>query len=252
MKQLFRKGWRPVLVLLLLLIIWEITVKIANVPAWLLPAPHAIIQEFFYGFSELLPHLQSTIGLTFGGFLIGSSIGVLVAVALHLLPGVQEAVYPLLILSQNVPIIVLAPLLVIWFGFGLLPKVIVITLVCFFPVTIAAMNGFRTTPYDMRHYMLMAGATKTQLFLKLEWPHALSALFSGLKISATYSVMGAVISEWLGAKQGIGVYMTLASSSFRTDRVFVAIFIIMIVSLLFFGSIHLIEARALKWRKEEN
>lgn len=237
-------------VLLLLLCIWEAAVHLANIPRWLLPAPTSIAVEFVNGFESLMPHLQSTILLTIAGFLIGCTIGIIVAITLHLLPGMQEAVYPLLILSQNVPIIVLAPLLVIWFGFGLLPKMIVITLVCFFPVTIAAMNGFRTTPPEMKHYMLMAGATKKQLFAKLEWPHALSAVFSGLKISATYSVMGAIISEWLGAKQGIGVYMTLASSSFRTDRVFVAIFIIMAVSLVFFGLIHLAERWALRWRKE--
>jgi ABC-type nitrate/sulfonate/bicarbonate transport system permease component len=146
---------------------------------------------------------------------------------------------------------VLAPLLVIWFGFGILPKLIVITLVCFFPVAVAALDGFKNIPNEMKHYMLMAGASKIQLFTKLEWPYALSSVFSGIKISATYSVMGAVISEWLGAKQGIGVYMTLASSSFRTDRVFVAIFIIMLLSLLFFGFINLAEKRLIKWNRKK-
>src|SRR5690606_6777997 len=135
-------------------------------------------------------------------------------------------------------------------GFGILPKIIVITLVCFFPVTIASLGGFRNTPPEMKHYMLMAGASKIQMFTKLEWPNSLPSLFSGLKISATYSVMGAVISEWLGAIKGIGVYMTLASSSFRTDRVFVAIFIIMILGLLFFGAITLCEKWLVKWKRE--
>ena len=117
----------------------------------------------------------------------------------------------------------------------MLPKIIVITLVCFFPVTVAALDGFKQTPPELRHYLAMAGANKWQMFSKLEFPYALPSIFSGIKISATYSVMGAVISEWLGAKEGIGVYMTLASSSFRTDRVFVAIFIIMILSLLLFA-----------------
>ncbi|WP_233711284.1 ABC transporter permease [Lederbergia citrisecunda] len=244
------KGWRPAVVLLFLLFIWEMVVKIADIPGWLMPAPTAILRELITGFNRFSEHLLSTIGLSIGGFIIGCSVGLLVAILLHLLPKVQEAVYPLLILSQNVPIIVLAPLLVIWFGFGILPKIIVITLVCFFPVTIAALGGFRNTPPEMKHYLLMAGASKTQMFTKLEWPNSLPSLFSGLKISATYSVMGAVISEWLGAKKGIGVYMTLASSSFRTDRVFVAIFIIMMLSLLFFGAISLCEKRLVKWRRE--
>ncbi|GLI83346.1 hypothetical protein ANABIO32_10380 [Rossellomorea marisflavi] len=173
------------------------------------------------------------------------------AVTLHLLPGVREAVYPLMILSQNVPIIVLAPLLVIWFGFGLLPKFLVITLVCFFPIAVSTMDGFRQTRRQYIHYMKMAGATKGQIFRKVEWPHALPSIFSGLKIAATYSVMGAVISEWLGSQKGIGVYMTLASSAFRTDRVFVAIFAIMILSLLFFSIIVLLERWCVKGKKEE-
>ncbi|WP_249315622.1 ABC transporter permease [Bacillus sp. FJAT-49711] len=244
------KGWRSALALLSLLFIWEMVVKIVNIPGWLLPAPTAILKEMIIGFDRFAEHLLSTIRLSIGGFIIGCSVGLLVAILLHLLPKVQEAVYPLLILSQNVPIIVLAPLLVIWFGFGMLPKIIVITLVCFFPVTIAALGGFRNTPPEMKHYLLMAGASKTQMFAKLEWPNSLPSLFSGLKISATYSVMGAVISEWLGAKKGIGVYMTLASSSFRTERVFVAIFIIMIFSLVFFGVISLCEKWLVKWRRE--
>jgi len=248
--RVFIKGWRPALVLLFLLFIWEMVVKIADTPGWLLPAPTAILKEMISGFDRFSEHLLSTIVLSVGGFIIGCSVGLLVAILLHLLPKVQEAVYPLLILSQNVPVIVLAPLLVIWFGFGILPKIIVITLVCFFPVTIAALGGFRNTPPEMKHYLLMAGASKTQMFTKLEWPNSLPSLFSGLKISATYSVMGAVISEWLGAKKGIGVYMTLASSSFHTDRVFVAIFIIMILSLMFFGLISLCEKWLVKWRRE--
>ncbi|MFD0824930.1 ABC transporter permease [Neobacillus sp. M.A.Huq-85] len=248
MKKLLLKGWRPVLVLLLLFVIWEMIVKTAKIEEWLLPAPSKIFTEAIRGWSEFYPDLFSTTKIALFGFVIGAVIGLVVAVILYLIPVLRDSFYPLLILSQNVPTIVLAPLLVIWFGFGLLPKMIVITLVCFFPITVAALDGFRQTPAELRHYMMMAGASKTQVFWKLEFPFALPSIFSGLKISATYSVMGAVISEWLGAKQGIGVYMTMASSSFRTDRVFVAIFAIMLLSLLFFLLIVLVERRVVRWR----
>ncbi|MDP4086423.1 MAG: ABC transporter permease [Bacillota bacterium] len=248
MKKLFLKGWRPFVVLLLLFIVWEIIVRVLDTPDWLLPAPTKIFYEGFVGWSNFYPDLLSTIEISLFGFAVGAVIGLAVAVSLHLVSFLRNALYPLLILSQNVPIIVLAPLLVIWFGFGLLPKIIVITLVCFFPITVAALDGFRQTPAELKHYMNMAGSTKTQLFWKLEWPFSLPSIFSGLKISATYSVMGAVISEWLGSKQGIGVYMTLASSSFRTDRVFVAIFAIMFLSLLFFVLIVLAEQKLIHWQ----
>ncbi|WP_064091856.1 ABC transporter permease [Rossellomorea aquimaris] len=251
MKSLIRKGWRPLLVLILLFIIWEITTRVLDIPSWLMPSPSEIWLEGVTSWASFTKHLSSTALLTVGGFMIGCSIGIGTAVGLHLLPRVREAIYPLMILSQNIPIIVLAPLLVIWFGFGLLPKMIVITLICFFPVAVSALDGFKQTNEEYIHYMKMAGATKGQLFRKVEWPHALPAIFSGLKISATYSVMGAVISEWLGAQKGIGVYMTLASSSFRTDRVFVSIFIIMLLSLLFFGSIVVLEKVFVKHRKED-
>ncbi|AXI09770.1 nitrate ABC transporter permease [Oceanobacillus zhaokaii] len=251
MRTIFQKGWRPALVLILLFIIWEICTNIFEIQKWLLPAPSQVIAEAISGWSVYSGHLLSTIKLIITGFLIGSSIGMVVAICLHLVPFLRQAFYPLLIISQNIPTIVLAPLLVIWFGFGMLPKIIVITLVCFFPITIALLDGFKTTNRDLMHYMQMAGASKRQIFWKLEWPHALPSLFSGLKISATYSVMGAVISEWLGASEGIGVYMTLASSSFRTDRVFVAIFLIVMLSLLFFAIIIGLEKMVIKWKPKE-
>ncbi|WP_404457879.1 ABC transporter permease [Oceanobacillus kapialis] len=251
MKKILNQGWRPVLVVVLLLVLWEISSRIFAIPAWLLPAPLTIMEEGASTWANYAHHLVSTTQLSILGFVIGTSIGLLIAVLLHMLPRVREAFYPLLILSQNIPIIVLAPLLIIWFGFGVLPKLFIITLVCFFPIAVAALDGFRQTNAEMKHYMYMAGASRRQIFTKLELPHALPAVFSGLKISATYSVMGAVISEWLGANQGIGVYMTLAQSSFRTDRVFVAIFFIMVLCLLFFSLILLLEKLLIKGRPEK-
>ncbi|GIN85075.1 nitrate ABC transporter permease [Heyndrickxia sporothermodurans] len=251
MKAVIQKGWRPFLVIILLFIIWETITRIFEVSEWLLPAPSKIFHEAIIGWPEYSHHVLSTIKLAIIGCVIGCSIGILIAVSLHLIPFVREAFYPLLIISQNIPVIVLAPLLVIWFGFGILPKIIVITLVCFFPIAVAALDGFRQTSTELKHYLHMAGASKSQIFWKLEWPHALPAVFSGLKISATYSVMGAVISEWLGAKKGIGVYMTLASSSFRTDRVFVAIFLIILLALIFFAFIVFIEKRVIRWQSKE-
>lgn len=247
-KQSVQKGWRPILVIILLFGVWEAVSRMTNIPKWLLPAPSDIFTEGVKNYGLYAKDVASTVKLTIVGFAIGTLFGLIVAIILHLLPTVKEAVYPLLILSQNIPIIVLAPLLVIWFGFGLLPKIIVITLVCFFPIAIAALDGFRQTPAELRHYLDMAGANSTQIFWKLELPYALPVIFSGLKISATYSVMGAIISEWLGAESGIGVYMTLASSSFQTVRVFVAIFIIMILSLIFFCIIIGLERLFVKWQ----
>lgn len=247
--MIVQKGWRPIGAIILLLILWQVLVPIFDVPDWLLPTPYQIGLEAVNAWPSYSGHMLATIRLSILGFFIGSSIGLGVAMMLHLVPKLRETFYPLLILSQNIPIIVLAPLLVIWFGFGLLPKLIIIILVCFFPITIAVLDGFRQTSGELLHYMKMAGADRRQIFWKLEWPHAMPSIFSGLKIAATYSVMGAVISEWLGAQEGIGVYMTLASSSFRTTQVFVAILLIMCLSMAFFATIVLLEKRVIRWKK---
>src|SRR6476469_7955978 len=128
MRRMFQKGWRPIFVLLLLFFMWEIIVKKADIPDWLLPAPSQIFTEGITSWAGFSGHVLATIKLGISGFAIGVGFGLLVAVLLYVIPFVREAVYPLLILSQNVPVIVLAPLLVIWFGFGMLPKMIVITL----------------------------------------------------------------------------------------------------------------------------
>lgn len=238
------------MVILLLFLFWEVITQVKEIPAWLLPAPSVIFREAAVSYPIYLPDIGATLLLAVTGLLLGSSIGFLIAMVLHLIPSLKNAFYPLLILSQNVPIIVLAPLLVIWFGFGFLPKLLIIILVCFFPVTIASLGGFSHVPGELLNYMKMSGATGFQIFTKLELPNALSPMFSGLKIAATYSVMGAVISEWLGAEKGIGVFMTLSSSAFRTDRVFIAIFVIVFFSMLFYSIIVMIERNVVKWKVE--
>ncbi|WP_053365671.1 ABC transporter permease [Bacillus sp. FJAT-27245] len=250
MKKYGNKGWSPIAVLLLFFVVWEGAAKLFEIPAWLLPTPSAILKEAFANYQLFLPDVGATVMLAASGLLLGALIGFIIATVLHLVPPLRTTMYPFLIISQNVPIIVLAPLLVIWFGFGYLPKLIIITLVCFFPITIALLDGFRSAPRELVHYMKMSGATAFQLFSKVQFPNALPPFFSGLKISATYSVMGAVISEWLGAEKGIGVFMTLSSSAFRTDRVFIAIFIIVIFSMLFYSLITMLEKTVIKWARE--
>lgn len=248
---MMKKIWPPLMVVILFLLIWQASVWWWNLPQWLLPGPLSIANEGVNVFPRLTVHILSTIKTSLIGFSSGVSVGILLALILFMLPGFKQAFYPLLILSQNVPIIALAPLLIIWFGYGLLPKVIVITLVCFFPIAIAMLDGLSQTDRTMLNYMKMIGASRSQILLKLQLPHALPFLFSGLKISATYSVMGAVIAEWLGAKNGIGVFMTLSSASFRTDRVFVSIFIIVLLSICMFGIIVTIERWLTPWASKK-
>lgn len=248
---LMKSGWRTIVAILLIIVLWEVAVRVFEVEEWLLPAPSVIVVELFTVWPTFYPHVVSTLSLTVIGFAIGSSVGLIVAMILHLFKRVNETFYPFLILSQNIPIIVLAPLLVIWFGFGTMPKLIIITMACFFPIAMSALSGLQQTSRELRFYMQMMGASRSQMFWKLELPHAVPAIFSGLKISATYSVMAAVVSEWLGAQKGIGVFMTIATSSYKTSRVFVAIIITMLLSLAFFSLMLLLERLFQRWQKKE-
>lgn len=244
-------AWPPATAILLLLAVWQLAAVTLDIPAWMLPSPLRIAEEAIAGFDRVKDHAVATTGLTLLGFAVGSGAGLLVGCILHLVTRLKAAVYPLLVLSQNIPMIAFAPLLVMWFGYGLLPKLIVLTLVCFFPIAISMLSGLAHTDPVMLNYMLMIGASRRDIFFKLELPSALPSLFSGLKIAATYSVMGAVIAEWLGSDRGIGLYMLFAKSAFRTDRLFVAILIVIALSLALFGGIALLERLTVRWRPQK-
>jgi len=233
----------PLAAALALLAVWELYVDLSGIEPWRLPAPSAIARELAAGFPRVWMHTAASLKVAVMGLASGTAAGIALATAMHFLfPWIRNMFYPLIILTQNIPIIAIAPLFIVWFGFqSILPKLIVITLVCFFPVLVAALQGFAYTDRRMVNYMRMIGASRGQLFWKLEFPHALPHLFSGLKVAGTYSMMGAVISEWLGSENGLGVYMRLAQSSFRTDRIFVAIVMIVAASLLFFALISALE-----------
>ena len=248
MSSWWKSVWPPLTAVILFLAVWQIAVPLFHIEKWILPSPADITKEALAQAASLTEHTWATVQLTLLGFFIGTVVGLLTAMLLHLVPFLKSALYPLLILSQNIPTIALAPLLMIWFGFGLLPKIIVITLVCFFPVAVSTMDGLTQTDRGMMNYMRMAEASKAQIFRKLEVPHALPSVFSGVKIAATYSVMGAVIAEWIGTDRGIGYYMMLQKSAYRTDRVFVAMAIIVLLSLLLFALIALLEKILVRWR----
>jgi ABC-type nitrate/sulfonate/bicarbonate transport system permease component len=248
---MIKKLLPPLLLTVILLLLWEGSVSFWEIEEWILPAPSEIWETFLQQFPTLSEDLLATTWIAILGFLIGILIGILFASILHLFPVLEKACYPLIVLSQNIPIIALAPLLVLWFGFGTLPKVLIVVLVCFFPITIATLDGFRQIDHTLIQYLRITGASRWQIFLKAEWPSTLPSFFSGCKLSATYSVMGAVISEWLGAEKGLGLMMQTAANSFRTDRVFVAIVIIVVLSLVLFFLIHLLEKVTIRWKPKK-
>jgi ABC-type nitrate/sulfonate/bicarbonate transport system permease component len=241
--------------LIILLAVWQLIVETLKIPGWLLPSPTQVLKAFGSTIDLLFQHSLTTIFETTTGFIISIILGLCVGLLMDLFPLVKRTLYPYLIFSQTVPLIAIAPLLILWLGYGLLPKIMTVILVCFFPISVSLVEGLENSDPDLMNLLKSMGATRWQILFYVRWPNAMPSLFSGLKISATYSVMAAVVGEWLGASSGLGVYLTRASHSFLTDRVFAAILSISLLSLLYFALISLLGRWILPWsypKKDDN
>jgi ABC-type nitrate/sulfonate/bicarbonate transport system permease component len=231
-----------------LLIVWEYAVIFGNIKKFILPPPSLIFRTLIDTFPIMTPHIMATLKESAIGFSLGILFSFILAFLLDEIPLVKKAVYPLIIISQTIPIISVAPLFIIWFGYGLLPKVLVVMLVCFFPILVNLLDGLAAVDKDLLNLLKSMGAGKTKIFRFVKLPSALPYFFAGLKISASYSIMGAVIGEWLGSKEGLGYFMILSQRSFLTERVFAAIIIITLLSLGVFKIVSLLERLLLPWK----
>ena len=236
------------LAVVLLLVIWEAASVSGLVPRYMLPSPVDVLLAFRQDLPALGTNLLVTLQEAFYGLTLGVSIGFLFAVAMDTCDLLYRAFYPILVISQTIPTVAIAPLLVLWFGYEMTPKIILIVLVTFFPITVGLLDGFRAADRDAIGLMRSMGATRWQIFRYIKFPSALPHLFSGLRIAAAYSVVGAVISEWLGGFSGLGVYMTRVKKAFAFDRMFAVIFLISGVSLLLMAAVDLAERRCMPYR----
>ncbi|MCG8400215.1 MAG: ABC transporter permease [Firmicutes bacterium] len=242
-----RLPWLPPVLLLALLAVWEVGVGVSGMPAWFLPPPSRVLTTLVEVLPLLLDHSRNTVLAALTGLAAAVLLALVLAVVMGLSPRARQGLYPLLVVSQTVPIITVAPLLVIWFGFGILPKVVVVTLICFFPVAVSMVEGMRAADPDMVNLLRVMGSSRWQIIRLVRLPAAMPSFFAGLKIAATYAVMGAVIGEWLGAGSGLGVFMTRATQAYKADSVFAAIIVISLISLLLFALIELASRLAIPW-----
>jgi ABC-type nitrate/sulfonate/bicarbonate transport system permease component len=230
------------ILIIILIILWEIYVRAGFINVRILPPPSSIFESLFLHWNNLLPHILQTLLETILGLLIAVILGFATAILMDISPRINKTIYPLLISSQTIPIIALAPLLIIWFGFGILPKIIIVVLYCFFPIAIAGADGLSQTKKQFMKLLISMNATYWQGLILVRLPSSLPSFFSGLKIAATYSVAGAIVGEFVGAYQGLGVYMQQAANSYSIDLVFASIFTIIILSLLMIKTVTFIES----------
>lgn len=238
----------------LLLVIWQLLPQMGVVEAFLLPTPTDVIRALVTDFPVLMEHAVVTLTEAFWGLLLGIVLGFVMAVLMDHFRIVYQAFYPLLVISQTIPTVAIAPLLVLWFGYEMTPKIILIVITTFFPVAVGLLSGFRSVDQDSVLLLRAMSGTTWQVFRYIKLPAALGQFFAGLKISASYAVVGAVISEWLGGFSGLGVYMTRVKKAFSFDKMFAVILLISLLSLLLLKGVDLIQKKCMPWeyiQKEE-
>ena len=242
----------PTAAILLLLGIWAGICEWGNIPSFMLPPPSKVAQTLIQEFPRLWGHAKITLNETFIGLGLGVLIGFITAVLMDHFKPLYHAFYPLIVISQTIPTVAIAPLLVLWFGYGILPKVLLIILITFFPITVNLVAGYRSADADTINLMRSMGASKLQIFRHVKMPCALDSFFSALKISVSYAVVGAVISEWLGGFNGLGVYMTRVRKSYSFSKMFAVIILISTLSLILILAVSLIQKKCMPWKKVQN
>lgn len=242
-----RRAAPALLLVAAILVGWELYVRLGGVSPLVLPSPSRIVEQLWAFRADAWRHLVPTVFEAVVGLLISIVVSVAAAAALDRWDVVRRAVQPLLVASQTVPVVAIAPLMVLWFGFGLTPKVAIVVLVTFFPMTIALLDGFASVPGEASELMRSFGARRRDVFLKLRWPAALPSFFTGLRIAATYAVIGAVFGEYVGAYEGLGIWIQLSQNAFRIDLVFAAILLTAIVSVALFALVRVLERAVIPW-----
>jgi len=238
----------PALALIAALLVgWELYVRVGGVSPVVLPGPIRIAGALWEYRADAVRHAIPTFLETLVGFGLAVVLAIAAAAGMDRVPAVRRAVEPLLVTSQTIPIVALAPLFLLWFGFGLLPKVLIVVLVTFFPIVVALLDGFGAVPADATELLRSYGATDGQAFRKLRWPAALPQFFTGLRIAVVYAVIGAVFGEYVGAREGLGIWMQLSQNAFRTDLVFAAIVVTSALSLGLYWLVGLVRRLVIPW-----
>lgn len=240
----------PISALAVIILIWLLCCDFEIVPAYMLPSPIDVGKAFADNFAIMLKQASYTLQEAVYGLGIGIILAFIVATLMDRFSFIYKAVYPILIITQTIPTIAIAPLLVLWMGFGIAPKITLVVITTFFPISIGLLDGFQSADGDEINMMRSMGANRLQIFRHIKLPSATGSFFSGLRISASYAVVGAVISEWLGGFYGLGVYMTRVKKAYAFDKMFAVIVFISVISLLLMALISVLQKVAMPWERK--
>lgn len=241
----------PILAFLALMAIWQVVSTAGIVPPDMLPAPSRILTSGYHERENLALHAFPTLTATLAGFSLSVTVAFLTASILDFFAWLRRALLPLLIVTQTLPLIALAPLVVLWFGFGMLPKILLVAFVTYFPMVVGFLRGFDSAEPEAEWLLRSMGARRWAIFRKVRLPSAIPSFFSSLRISITYAVVGAIFAEYAGATYGLGVYMQSAKNVFRTDLVLAAVLVSTLLTLALYASVSLIERIFVPWLRIE-
>lgn len=222
-------------------VIWFLLTDTEFIPKFMLPSPIAVVKAFVNDFGLMMQHSLVSVQESVLGLLIGFAVAVIVSVLMDRFIFIYKAFYPLLIITQTIPTIAIAPLLILWMGFGMAPKITLVTITSFFPIAVNMLEGFKSVDDDEINLLRSFGASKLQIYYYVKFPLAKPHFFAGLKIATAYSVVAAVISEWLGGFEGLGVYMTRVKKAYAMDKMFAVIILITILSLILISIVNIVE-----------
>ena len=244
------RTWPPLALLAAAVGIWELVVRAAHVPDYLFPAPTAVASSFG-GNAGLLWHASLvTLREILLGYLLAVAVALALAVVLHFSAALRRALLPILVLSQTVPTVLLAPILAILLGYGIEPKLVVVAVVCFFPIVVNAVDGLRSADSELMRMMRTLHGGRLAIFRRVELPGALPAMFSGARVAATYAAVGAVFGEWAGSSSGLGFVILQAQPALETARIFAAILVLSALALALYALVALAERLLVPWHSE--
>ncbi len=251
-QRLLQAAWlRPLIFLLLLIGLWDAAIRVFHIPPYQVPAPYDVVITLWREWPKLLTEAWPTTLATVEGFLLSAAFGIPIAMAIAGSRTVESYVYPLLVFSQSIPKVAVAPLFVVWFGFGMLPKVFSAFLLGFFPVVVSAVQGFKSVEPDMLDLARAMEASRLQIFRMVSLPHALPAIFSGLKVSITLAVVGAVVGEFVGSNSGIGYVLQRSIGNFELPTMFAALVVLALIGVILFWILDVIERLAIPWHASQ-
>lgn len=231
-----------------LFLLWEIAGHLEWLPAFIFPTPSEIFSAFVNDWQSVLMNARVTLIQAFIGLGIGISLAFVSAILMDLVPWIYRAFYPLMIVTQTIPTVAIAPILVLWLGYDMAPKIVLVVLTTFFPILISILNGFMATDRDAIQLLTLMGANRFQILRHVKLPASRIYFLSGLRISVTYAFVSSVVAEWLGGFEGLGVYLIQTKRAFSYDKMFAAIMFISIISLIFMGIVKLSERLIVPWQ----